>query len=1254
MHIRNSALLFLLFCTVLSYSQEFVSLKWLNQPKQPVPTFEDAACDKDSKLPCYVQFFDLGKEFDSYHYEVIVEYPEYEALNKVESEAVSGLKENMTDYPEVKTSLGITAKNGLLEASFIPIIYKDGIYFKIKSFKLSLKKRSDFTRSVDNKAERYSYNSVLSKDKWIKIRVSEEGVYQISNKELTGMGFKNPGKVRLYGYGGLLLSEKAGTPLVDDLQEVPLWRENGYVLFYANGTIKWNISKDTTQYNHRPNHYSNYSYYFLTESEVTPKSFPEVSPVAKQGATAVSKFPDYSLYEKDGFSWLAVGQTFFEEYDYKSNPKKSYTLNAPGIISNENAWIEVSFSAYSKKEDTSVDINVNGTSLNKITIGATTGEYSLTSIAAKKQEWKGSKSEKVTVSLTHNRPSGVSGHLDYIRLNYIRSLALSESYLKFRGETKKTKFVISGANANTRVWNISDVKNYHNINGNLSGDTYTFTVDNNLTDEYIAVNTKGNFGKVEVVGEVPNQNLHGLEGIDMVIIVPPVKGLMDQAGRLAQAHRDNDGMKVEIVTSEQIYNEFSSGTPDATAYRNFMKMLYDRSDTYEEQPKYLLLFGDAAWDNRMITSSWRKLNPRNFLLCFESANSTSTLDTYVLEDYFGFLDDGEGVNLETDKLDIGIGRFPVRTVEEAEQVVNKTINYMHKKNAGPWKNTTCFLGDDEAGNTKHMEFADEIAVITENRFPELLVKKIYWDAYDRVTTASGNSYPGAHNDAIEQIKNGALIMAYLGHANPQSLSHEGVLKINDIKETITGKHAFWLTMGCDVGPFDSAEESFGEELILNPKGGAIGTLTSTRTTTGTNNAALAKAFIENTLIKDPNGKITRNGDALRIAKCYLVSKHIDSGKNKLQYVLLGDPAISLNDYNRKIKIEKFNSESGNDEKLIKAGSKVTVSGWIVDENDNPDDSFNGIIYPTVMDHVENLVTQGHDGNDLFKYNARTKKIFTGADSIRSGKFSFTFPVPMDISYSNESGLLSLYAIDNISKKEAKGSYIDFNVGGTEEGCMEGDSKGPKIFMYLNSPDFPNGGEVNGTPLLVAELEDEDGINRVGNGIGHDLTAMIDNSPLLYYVLNNYYTPDFGCYTKGSIRFSLPKLAEGKHSILLRAWDIKNNSSSSELDFNVNYSICPNLDVNYVNNGYKTTFIISHNRPEALLNIKISVCDYSGKVLWTHEENGVSSDSAYYMDWDMTGYNGQRLQPGIYLFQATLSSNGSEETSKCQKMVVMKQ
>ncbi len=1287
MYIRKSLLLLFFFVfTNLLLAQGFVSLDWKNPSpiyegfeliKTDMPGFAGAQYIGKEHLPNYIYTIEIGRDYASYIYEVKVEYPEFAPLSKKEVVALKKAKVRLPSYPEVRTNINVSAKSGILSASFVPLVHKDGIYQRIVSFKLAVNKKEKTSlmrvASSPDPLKKYANNSVLASGKWVKIKVEETGVYKITHTELSKMGFTNPAKVRLYGYGGRILSQDLTVFKIDDLQEIPLWREQNYVLFYGYGTIRWERDSILVGnnrypvYKHIQNYYSTYGCYFLTEGDVEPMSFPRENSLEGTGFTTVTTFPDYALHEKEEFAWLEGGRKLFESYDYKNGNTKSYTFSNLAGITGDDGVVTVAFSAYDSSASTSVSVSVNGSTLGgNLTIGSTSSPYSKATISTKDYLWTTSKSEKAVVTLTHNRSNGISGRLDYIRLNYTRKLALYNSYTAFRSKSfDRLKFIIENANEHTQVWNIADAADFKQIEGVLSGSQYSFTYNTAKSNEFVVVDTKGNsFKKIEVVGTVANQNLHQLKDVNMVIIVPPMDEFIKQAQRLANAHEKYDGLTTAVVTSEQIYNEFSSGTPDATAYRLFMKMLYDRSER-EGELKYLLLFGDASFDNRLLTPSWSKYTQNDLLLCYESVNSVSDTNSFVSDDYFGLLDDGDfpksDDNIYSYAVDIGVGRFPVRNAIQAKEVVDKVINYMENKNAGAWKNVVAFLGDDGKGSDEnvHMEQADAVAKVVARCNSSMLIKKIYWDSFKMERTATGNSYPEVKKKILELFEQGMLFFNYTGHGGPTALSDELVITSGDVDKLISPRVPFWFTAACDIAPFDRQDVSMGEKALLNPTGGAIGLMATARTVYGNPNCTMDSTFIKFLFQKDGEEKV-RLGDAVRKAKAYLSTSSGNAVINNVHFVFLGDPALRLSYPEYKMVIDEFNGINvDGSTPTIKAGGKVSIKGHILNENGVVAEDFFGTVTPTVLDAEEKIITRNNNGMSKrpMEYYDRTKTLFAGSDSVRAGRFEFTFPVPLDINYSYESGLLNLYAVDKEYSREGQGIFTDFLIGGTEADALVTDSLGPKINLYLNTPEFVSGGKVNRTPYLMAEVEDEDGINAVGNGIGHDIIAIIDNSPLYTYVLNNYYKPVFGDYTKGTVRYGLPELSEGKHTLLFRVWDMKNNSSSVVLEFEVVNGLIVNFtDVTCTTSPAinQTTFVLTHDRPNTELDVTLTVYDYSGRTLWTHQESGMSSSNYYYIDWDLKTNSGQKLVPGIYLYKATIASEGSKETTQARKIVIVGQ
>ncbi len=768
--------------------------------------------------------------------------------------------------------------------------------------------------------------------------------------------------------------------------------------------------------------------------------------------------------------------------------------------------------------------------------------------------------------------------------------------------------------------------------------------------------THETFPTPEYVYNITNQNHHADSPADMVIIIPTSQKLLKQAQRLANFHQLNDQLRVNIVAADELYNEFSSGTPDANAYRRYLKMLYDRAQNESDLPRYLLLFGDCAWDNRMNSSDWKNSNPDDYLLCFESENSFNKVYCYVDDGWFGLLDDGEGLNpTSRDKLDLAIGRFPVTTEDDAKTLVDKVINYANNSNAGAWQNTLVFMGDDGNGNL-HMRDENEVAEYIHSLYPNFLIRKIMWDAYKRETSSTGNTYPDVTKLIKQNQNNGALIMDYAGHGSVYQLSHEAVLHRSDFENFNNSNLPLWITASCDIMPFDGNVENIGEAAILNKNGGAIAFFGTTRTVYANYNKVINQAFLQYVLSLT-DGRPTTLGEAQRLAKNALISTGQDRTENKLQYSLLGDPALALHRPTASMVIDEINGinlATASDFPTLKAGSTATIKGHIVDQ-----DGFNGVATATIRDTEELITCKLNDYTDssgadrAFTFYDRTKTLFSGSNNVVNGQFEFTFAVPKDINYADDLGMINLYAVNNDHTILANGVSTDFYIGGSA--IDNGNLIGPSLYCYLNSPSFVNGGNVNTTPYFVANIADNDGINATGNGIGHDLELIIDGQKSKTYILNDNFTYDFGSYTSGTTWYNIPELEAGPHRLLFRAWDILNNSSTTELDFNVVKGLEPTLySIGVTDNpaSSSTTFIVNHDRTGGTIDVEITVYDLAGRALWTHQNNDVSTVGAYTVDWDLTVNNGSRLQTGVYVYRVSIASDGSKKTSKAKKLIIL--
>ena len=1218
----------------------------------------------DSVLPVYTEVVPLQTDFSLYNYSVTIEYPEYAPLTQKETEEALKFDSLITERLNVESHVGVSRGEGMLDIAFVPIIRRGNSYLKLVSAQIvinSTPKRQPRRAPVD-KQKRYADHSKLQKGRWVKISITTDGMYRLTRSALKNMGFSNPSKVHLYGYGGHLQNEVlfAGEEY-DDMVEVPLYyssKQDAW-LFWGNGLISWNGDERVT------NFYANAAYYFLTEEDDDATSIGTEPSYTGRQDTIYTNFTDHVLYEKDEYAWYHGGRSLFENTNYANINSHTYSLQTIDPEYEDSlTTLKVVFSA-SNKTPTKMTTFVNGTQMGTMSLAATEIYIYGTASTAIYDLSKLERTNNWSVRLTST--AGQNARLDYLSLTYKRKLKPSSGYVAFsqiqpvvadsileKEGPGGSRFDIEGSGLKVmRIGCPGDPATL--IEGTQNGSVYSVAVED-PTRQYVAFDESYEFPEPSNAGVIDNQDLHALDSLDMVIIIPNSGKLLDQAKRLVEAHEKYDGLRCTIVYANQVYNEFSSGTPDATAYRRLMKMLYDKAETMDDAPKYLLLFGDAAWDNRMVSTQWRKYSPDDYLLCYPSENSFSDTRSFVMEDYFGLLDDGEGTNVLKDKPDLGIGRFPVTSSADAKVMVDKTITYLSRENAGEWKNLVYLLGDDGDEN-QHMRYADDVAEQVKATYPEMEVRKIMWDAYKIESTGSNLSYPTCTRDIKQAMKDGALIINYVGHAATYGMSHEFVLRVSDFAEPCGDKLALWVTAACDVMPFDGQVENMGETAVLNPKGGALAFYGTARTVYATQNLYMNRYFMRYLFGTDAKGRRYKVGDAIRLAKNALITGNMESSyrENKLQYALLGDPSLEFGEPTQKVILDSINGSSLKSSSSIplKAGQRVRLTGHLADAKGDLKTDFTGTMAARMYDNEETITCHNNQGaRVVFTYEDRTN-IYTCQDSVVNGKFDLEFVIPVDINNSNEAGRFAFYALNNDRNMEANGYNEKFLLGGMGE--VATDTIGPRIQAGLNGVDFENGGVVNKTPYFVAKLEDESGINYSGNGIGHDLVLCVDNDVNLTYTLNNYFVQEFGDFTRGTVSYVLPELESGSHTLTFRAWDVLNNTNAVSLNFVVDPTVAPNMfNLTASQNPARTStnFLISYDLVGTECDFTLEVFDFSGRRVWYHQEQGSSPSGLYTIPWNLCTNAGAKLFTGIYFYRCQMTCGNSKKVSKTQKIVIL--
>ncbi len=1140
----------------------------------------------------------------------------------------------------------------------------------------------------------YAENSVLSKGKWAKIKISETGVHKLTYDEIRNMGFSNPSDIRVFGFGGAMLNEYFMNAKIDDLPEIAIYDSGSYILFYAQGPVKWNnnLNSSNCRFNFTLNPYSNYGYYFLTTDAGKGKRINVEAIESGEEPSEVTNFIDYKYIKKEEINFSRSGRTWYGDI-MTNGGSKNYSFTFPNIETGKEMRIQVS----------AVGASTQSTSL-KVTYGSTTETLSFSTIsghvrASAKETCikKYPSSDNISLSLLYlAKSSSDKAALNYIVVNAWRKLIMSGSSMSFRnyeclGYDSYSRFTLQEASSDTKIWNVTDMQNITEVPSVFSGSTLQFVKKTDELQEFVALNPSGQFPKPEFVGLVSNQNLHALPAtVDFVIISHP--DFLSEADRLSKKHEEFDQVNVVVVTPEQIYNEFSSGTPDATAYRWLMKMLYDRDET--KSPKYLLLFGDGSYDNKDILTS--KTNPsHNFILTFQSYTSINDDASFCTDDYFGFVGDSEGNpgNYGSAKVNIGIGRFPVSTLDEAKTVVDKAITYMENKNKGAWKNKVCLVADDNEGSAsspstfnRFFTYSEKISNIISSKNPGMEIKKLYFDAFTRVTGSNGNRFPEVESQLQEEIKTGVTFLNYIGHSGITGWAEEHVFTQAQARTLQNKNWGFWFTASCEFTRFDDLTTySGGEDLFLNPNGGVIALYSASRVVFDTNNDRLNTSLANVLFERDEEGKPRRFGDIYKLSKQAISTDTYKNDTNKLAFVLLADPMLRIAYPDLLVKTDSITFLPDVKTDTIKALSEVKVYGSIEDLYESQISNFSGKLKIKVYDKELTLYTKAQVYSteeerlkNRFAYKDRPNVLYSGETTVEDGKFSFLFKVPKDINYNYGFGRINYYAYDDNNGFEAQGAYQNFVIGGSDSN-MEYETQGPEVTLYLNTGKFKSGDKVNESPVFFAFVKDESGINTSGAGIGHDITLTLNDSKTPI-VLNSSFNFFPNKYTEGSLAYQLENLEAGKYTLTFKVWDLLNNSTTKQIQFEVEKGLpikieeviaWPNPAREYVH------FRIQHDRPESVLECRVRVYDLDGRLVYesdnkdfdivcndaqhlsAHSANE-SDDEPYKdlkylsLDWDLNSSAGSRVSSGIYVYRIDVRTADGDYAGKSQKLIIQAQ
>jgi len=1181
----------------------------------------------------------------------------YEAISKNNYHLFksSQLPENFSvDFNIVK------ARNKSLAVLSVTPIIKEGTNLKkIVSFNLEYNLGTTNYKSSKNQAVK---NSVLASGNWFKFAVDTTGVYKIDRAFLQNLGINtnsiNPKYIQIFGNGGEMLSFKNSAFRYDDLQENAIYVSgeddasfdtNDYILFYAKGPHKWNrtVGSNLNQAEHQFNIFSDEAYYFITIANTLGKRITNQAQITAPANQQLTTFHDYTFFEKDDVNLFAAGQQWFGDSFNIENVRK-YTIPFNDIESSENVIVKVRGVAESSLAS-QMDIKVNNQNVFTVNYPAYSG---LTKAVANKNSGSLSLSgNAVTVDITYQNYGNPSAkaYLDYIEVLGKKKLIANGKQFSFRNfdvENSASVFEYSIANASNvnRVWNVTNPINSSNILNEATNSNFTFKANGGTLQEYIVLNESDYFKPINIQNStVPNQNLHSLNNIDYVIITQDF--LMGQAQRLANYHIQNSNLKVQVIELSQIYNEFSSGSPDLTAIRDFIKHLYDNATT--NQLKYVCLFGDASYDYKD-----RIGGNNNIVPVFEAFDSFNLANSFVTDDFYGMMDSNEGEMNSFERQDVVTARIPVSDVLQAEKVVDKILDYYNPKSFGDWRTQLTLVADDidAAGEEVLQNEMERLAdSITVNK-PLFNLKKIYADSYIQQTSSGGNRYPTVNTEINNQVEKGTLIVDYFGHGGEDGWASERIFEVSDIQNLKNeSKSPLFITVTCEFMRFDNPlRRTAGEFLFWNEKGGVASLISTTRA------VYISVGQVLNEQLMKP--LLGFNNENYAISESLMQVKNQFSTTQRYFVYSIGDPAMKLHVPQPNVKLTKMNNvDISQSLDTIKALSYIKFDGEITNSSGAILSDFNGELDATVFDKSINRNTLDNDNHNItMKFDAIESKIFKGRATVENGKFTFDFVAPKDIKIAYGKGKLSFYATN--SQIDKAGYNFDVVVGGVNTNAPE-DTTGPTVQLYMNDLNFVDGGNTNESPLFIAVLEDESGINTSITAVDHDIVAILDRDQSNPIILNDYYQTELNDYKKGKVNYPFRNLAPGLHTITLKVWDTYNNLSETTFTFFVvddsdlvlsNVLNYPNPFVNY------TEFWFNHNKPNELLNVQIQIFTVSGKLVKTINEIVQSEGNlSRTIAWNGLDDFGSKIGKGVYVYKLKVKSlNTNAKAEKIEKLVIL--
>jgi len=1108
----------------------------------------------------------------------------------------------------------------------------------------------------------YAEKSVLAEGRWVKISVDNDGLYCIPTSRLRAWGFSDPEKVVIRGYGGRRQTDiLKQSSYIDDLPAVQTIVTKKGIIFYGLGAGEWKESSEKGRYYYLQNDYSAVGYYFvgLRSDGEEAREIP-VTEAGSLNSEPATTFNCRLHHEVEQIQVPGEAGPLLLGEDIRITSNRIFKFEAPDAVDGSAAWLQSSVITNSSST-AKLSFSYNSKSLGNNSsdnIAATSGKYTNGVETISRHNFTIDSSTNpgsIHIGLQFSANGKVSSaNLNYLSVNYLRKLNVGKnSYLVFNTDSRANR--LKSNSSDVILWDVTDPQNISRINGVASDGSYSWEHKAVGPRAYAAFSVDAVLPEPKVKGNVTNQNLHAHTGLDMVIVTPAA--YRGQAQRLAQFHSSGtDTMSVMIVTPDEIYNEFSSGACDVGGIRRYFKMLYDRGAAAGKPLRYAILFARTTLDNKGLSLYAPTYPTIPSWMPDGAAASLSDNTGFCSDDIMAMLDDGSGINLGADKLSIAIGRIPVTSEKDARDVVDKTMEYAAKSKKTAWKHRFMFLADD-GDQAIHLEQSENM--LSEYQISgggNMLARKIYIDAYE----FRNGTYPDARDAMYRMLDEGVVWWNYIGHASATGWTGEAMLSYSDLNNLYLRHWPFIYAATCDFLRLDSRSISGGELLYLERHGGAIGMVSAVRPVYISDNAKYSDAIARAVSRTDSKGRMLTPGEIYRQAKNDIRDINGDptSDKNRLRFIFIGDPALPLAMPSNSIRVESINGIDTTDpdaQPTMAALQKVQVSGVVTGPDGQCIADMNGVLMLDIFDAERTITTNGRgkDGK-VTNFEDIGQRVYTGSTAVKNGRFTIDVAMPAELAQNFRPAAMSLYAYSTEDNTEAVGLFRDFYVYGYDE-TVAPDTSAPVIeSLVLNHSDFRNGDAVNDSPMLIAQLRDDVGINVSSAGVGHQLTAVIDGTKT-YTGLSDYYTPSADGSPSGVLNYPIEDLQQGAHTLALRVWDTSGNATEKTIEFNVVEGLAPKIyDVYSDANPASTSanFYLRHNQPDNMVTVTVTVYNLIGKPVWSGTQSGRSDMFlSVPVSWDLSDTSGRRVGRGIYIYRATISSDGKTYETTSRRIAV---